>query len=44
MISDSLVVVPSGNNTLIKATSFYDNEMGYSHRMVELALIMMNQN
>lgn len=43
MISDNLVVVPSGENTMIKATSFYDNEMGYSHRMVELALIMMNQ-
>ena len=29
----------AGDNTLIKMTSFYDNEMGYSARMAELALI-----
>ncbi|RKX90646.1 MAG: type I glyceraldehyde-3-phosphate dehydrogenase, partial [Spirochaetes bacterium] len=29
----------AGDNTLVKMTSFYDNEMGYSARMAELALI-----
>lgn len=42
----SSMVVPSntrvteaGANTLVKMTSFYDNEMGYSTRMAELAQI-----
>ena len=29
----------AGDNTLVKMTSFYDNEMGYSARMAELAMI-----
>jgi len=32
-------VIPSAGNTLVKMTSFYDNEMGYSTRMAELAQI-----
>jgi len=40
MVSDNILVVPTGSQSLIKATSFYDNEMGFSHRMVELALIL----
>ncbi len=39
MITDNILVVPSEGNTLIKATSFYDNELGFSHRMAELAMI-----
>ncbi len=39
MITDNLLVVPLGGQTLVKATSFYDNEMGFSHRMAELAQI-----
>ncbi len=39
MIMDEVLVVPSGDNTLVKMTSFYDNEMGFSHRMAEMALI-----
>ncbi|TFH04703.1 MAG: hypothetical protein E4H09_03205, partial [Spirochaetales bacterium] len=39
MITDNLVVVNLGGQTLVKATSFYDNEMGFSHRMAELARI-----
>ncbi len=39
MISDNLLVVNLGGQTMIKATSFYDNEMGFSTRMVELAMI-----
>ncbi|MFZ9848236.1 MAG: type I glyceraldehyde-3-phosphate dehydrogenase [Flavobacteriales bacterium] len=39
MIMDDVLVVPSGDNTLVKMTSFYDNEMGFSHRMAEMALI-----
>jgi glyceraldehyde 3-phosphate dehydrogenase len=40
MISDAILVVPCAGNTMIKVTSFYDNEMGYSTRMAELAAIM----
>jgi glyceraldehyde-3-phosphate dehydrogenase/erythrose-4-phosphate dehydrogenase len=43
MISDNLLVVPMGGNTLVKATSFYDNEMGFSYRMAELAMIFMDK-
>ncbi|MBN2509406.1 MAG: type I glyceraldehyde-3-phosphate dehydrogenase [Spirochaetales bacterium] len=32
-------VVESAGNTMVKMTSFYDNEMGYSTRMAELAQI-----
>ena len=39
MISDNLLVVNLGGQTLVKATSFYDNEMGFSYRMAELAMI-----
>ncbi len=40
MITDNIQVVAAGANTLVKVTSFYDNEMGYSNKMAELALIM----
>jgi len=40
MITDNLLVVGLGGQTLVKATSFYDNEMGFSHRMCELAMIL----
>ncbi|MFW5686386.1 MAG: type I glyceraldehyde-3-phosphate dehydrogenase [Spirochaetota bacterium] len=39
MITDNLLVVPVEGRTMVKATSFYDNEMGFSHRMAELAMI-----
>jgi len=39
MILPKILVVPVGGNTLVKCTSFYDNEMGFSHRMAELAMI-----
>ena len=41
MITPNILTIPSEGNTLAKLTSFYDNEMGYSHRMVELALMMV---
>ena len=40
MISSDILVIPQNGTTLVKATSFYDNEMGFSHRMAELALII----
>lgn len=40
MIRDDLLAVPAGDGTLVKATSFYDNEVGFSHRMAELALLL----
>ena len=39
MITDNLIVIGLGGQTMVKATSFYDNEMGFSHRMAELAMI-----
>jgi glyceraldehyde 3-phosphate dehydrogenase len=39
MITKNLLVVPMGDQTMVKATSFYDNEMGFSYRMAELAMI-----
>ena len=41
MITDNVLVVPNKETTLVKATSFYDNELGFSHRMAELAMIWM---
>jgi glyceraldehyde 3-phosphate dehydrogenase len=40
MITDNIQVVPADGNTMVKVTSFYDNEMGYSNKMAELALII----
>ena len=40
MISDNVLAIPQNGNTMVKMTSFYDNEMGFSHRMAEFALIL----
>ena len=40
MVLDNILVIPNNGTTLVKATSFYDNEMGFSHRMAELAIIL----
>ena len=40
MISDNVLAIPLNGTTQVKVTSFYDNEMGFSHRMAELALII----
>jgi glyceraldehyde 3-phosphate dehydrogenase len=40
MITKNILTIPCNGNTLTKLTSFYDNEMGFSYRMAELALIM----
>ena len=40
MMSNDVLVIPQNGTTLVKVTSFYDNEMGFSHRMAELALII----
>jgi len=37
---DNVVVVEADGNTQVKLTSFYDNEMGFSNRMAELAQII----
>jgi glyceraldehyde 3-phosphate dehydrogenase len=39
MVIPKILAVPVGGNTLVKCTSFYDNEMGFSYRMAELAMI-----
>lgn len=38
-IPGNTCVTEAGDNTLVKMTSYYDNEMGYSTRMAELAQI-----
>ena len=40
MISSDVLAIAQGGNTMVKMTSFYDNEMGFSHRMAEFALIL----
>lgn len=40
MISEDVLVVPTDAGSMIKATSFYDNETGFSHRMAELAILI----
>ena len=37
-IPGNTTVTEAGDNTLVKMTSFYDNEMGYSTRMAEMAM------
>ena len=43
MISDDVLTVSCDGNTMVKVTSFYDNEMGFSHRMAELALMLADK-
>jgi glyceraldehyde 3-phosphate dehydrogenase len=43
MINDNVLTIPNNGTTLVKATSFYDNEMGFSHRMAELAIILSSK-
>jgi glyceraldehyde-3-phosphate dehydrogenase/erythrose-4-phosphate dehydrogenase len=43
MVSDNILTIPNNGTTLVKATSFYDNEMGFSHRMAELAIILSSK-
>ena len=40
LVNDGVLTIPNNGTTLVKATSFYDNEMGFSHRMAELAIIL----
>ena len=41
--ADSTKVMNDGNTTIIKTLSWYDNEWGYSNRLVELAKYIGNQ-
>lgn len=34
------MVLTAGDNTLVKITSFYDNEMGYAHRLAEMGIVL----
>jgi glyceraldehyde 3-phosphate dehydrogenase len=34
-----VMTVPAGENSLVKITAFYDNEMGYAHRLAEIGLL-----
>jgi len=38
VLSDNAMAIPFDTYTLVKLTSFYDNEIGYSYRLVDLAL------
>lgn len=40
VLAENTMVVPSGKNTLVKVTSFYDNEMGYAHRLAEMGILL----
>ncbi|MBN1220424.1 MAG: type I glyceraldehyde-3-phosphate dehydrogenase [Anaerolineae bacterium] len=38
VLSNNAMVIPFDTYTLVKLTSFYDNEIGYSYRMADLAI------
>lgn len=38
ILSDNAMVIPFSSYTLVKLTSFYDNEIGYSYRLADLAI------
>ncbi|MHC4183585.1 MAG: type I glyceraldehyde-3-phosphate dehydrogenase [Planctomycetota bacterium] len=40
VLSNNILSVSFDEYTHVKVTSFYDNEMGYSHRMLDLALLL----
>ncbi|MFW6289254.1 MAG: type I glyceraldehyde-3-phosphate dehydrogenase, partial [Spirochaetota bacterium] len=38
VLSSNVMTVPFAGHTLVKVTSFYDNELGYAHRLAELGI------
>ncbi len=40
---NGIMAVPAGGETMIKITSFYDNELGYAHRLAELGILVAGQ-
>jgi glyceraldehyde 3-phosphate dehydrogenase len=42
ILSDNPMVVPFDGYTLVKLTAFYDNEIGYSYRLADLAIAFSN--
>jgi glyceraldehyde 3-phosphate dehydrogenase (phosphorylating) len=41
VLANNLMTVPFEEMTLVKITSFYDNELGYAHRLAELGMAVM---
>lgn len=41
VLTRNAMAIPFDGNTLVKLTSFYDNELGYSHRLAELGIAAM---
>jgi glyceraldehyde 3-phosphate dehydrogenase len=41
VLANKVMAIPFDGGTLVKITAFYDNEIGYSYRMADLALAMM---
>jgi glyceraldehyde-3-phosphate dehydrogenase/erythrose-4-phosphate dehydrogenase len=42
VLTDNAMVIPFDDYTLVKLTSFYDNEIGYSYRLADLAIAFGN--
>ena len=40
VLAENTLTVPTGENTLVKLTAFYDNEIGYAYRMADLAILL----
>jgi glyceraldehyde-3-phosphate dehydrogenase/erythrose-4-phosphate dehydrogenase len=38
VLSENAMAIPFDTYTLVKLTSFYDNEIGYSYRLADLAI------
>ena len=41
VLESTVMAIPVDGGTMVKVTSFYDNEIGYSYRMTDLAVLMM---
>ena len=41
VLAGNVMTVPFDDKTHVKITSFYDNEMGYAHRLAELGIAVM---
>lgn len=44
VLARNAMALPCGKDTMVKLTAFYDNEIGYSHRLAELGIALVQGN